>query len=709
MLSNELKSQIQQAYSSFLQTKGLKPRYGQRLMIAEIAKVLGAVKADDKGLRISDAAIIAVEAGTGIGKTVGYSLPAIVCAQASEKKLIISTATVALQEQVIYKDLPDITKHSGLTFSYALAKGRGRYLCLTKLDQLLQEDQYSTSSLFDEEIALSISQASTTLYKKMLQKLSANTWNGDRDTWAEPIEDQDWVRLITEHSQCTNRQCTHFQQCAFFKARAQLDDVDIIVTNHDLVLADLALGGGMILPAPQDSIYIFDEGHHLPNKAINHFSYFVRLQATADWLEQTSRTITKLLKQNALQNEFGKLLETIPSINDRLKQHHQFMLTACRGLLHIPEHADDNEQVQYRFNHGIVPEELTALAIELKKGFAELTDCLTRLTDQLKEAIDGKLNLMIPSYIAEDWYPAFGSLLARAENSWGLWSNFSAPNKEDTPPTARWLTLITSGNYLDIEVSVSPILAAEMLQQNLWHRAYAAAITSATLTALGKFNRFTMHAGLPSSATTLVVPSPFRYHEMGTLKIPNIKADPRDAEAHTKAIITLLPQVMTKTGGCLILFSSKKQMHDVYQGLPEEWQQNILIQSALSKQELIKQHKSRIDNKKTSILFGLASLAEGIDLPGLYCEQVVIAKIPFAVPDDPIEATLAEWIETRGGNPFMEITVPDASLRLIQACGRLIRTEQDKGTIILLDRRIVTKSYGHALLSALPAFKQEIE
>jgi len=150
-------------------------------------------------------------------------------------------------------------------------------------------------------------------------------------------------------------------------------------------------------------------------------------------------------------------------------------------------------------------------------------------------------------------------------------------------------------------------------------------------------------------------------------------------------------------------------MLEVYAGLPADFRERVLVQGDLSKQELIRQHRGRIDKGEQSVIFGLASFAEGVDLPGKYCEHVVIAKIPFAVPDDPVEAALSEWIERNGGNPFMEIAVPDASLRLIQACGRLLRTEQDTGTVTLLDRRLVTQRYGKAILNALPPFRREID
>ncbi|MGH8354085.1 MAG: ATP-dependent DNA helicase DinG [Pseudomonas sp.] len=713
MLSTELKSQIQGAYSRFLEAKGLKPRYGQRLMIAEIAKVLGAIKTNDEGQRDGEPAVVAVEAGTGTGKTVAYSLAAIPTAKAAGKRLVIATATVALQEQIVHKDLPDLMRNSGLNFSFALAKGRGRYLCLSKLDLLLQEGQAqsATAQLFEEEgFKIDVDESSQKLFTAMIEKLAGNKWDGDRDSWPEALEDQDWARLTTDHSQCTNRHCPNFQQCAFYKAREGMTKVDVIVTNHDMVLADLALGGGAVLPDPRETLYVFDEGHHLPDKAIGHFAHFTRLRATSDWLEQVAKNLTKLLAQHPLPGDLGRLIEQVPELAREVKTQQQFMFGACEQLAEFKagEDMEGRERPRHRFVGGLVPEHLREMGLELKKGFSKLTDLFTGLTEKLKEAMDGEVSIGIASHQAEEWYPLFGSLLARAQGNWELWLAFTAEDPQDSPPMARWLTLAESGALFDIEVNASPILAAETLRRNLWNVAYGALVTSATLTALGTFERYRMRAGLPKVAVTTVVPSPFHHADAGVLRVPDLKADPRDAAAHTAAIIRELPKLVEGARGTLVLFSSRKQMQEVFDGLERDWRKRVFIQGNLSKQETLNKHKARVDDGESSVLFGLASFAEGVDLPGAYCEHVVIAKIPFAVPDDPVEAALAEWIEARGGNPFMEIAVPDASLRLVQACGRLLRTEADRGTITLLDRRVVTQRYGKAILNALPPFRREI-
>ena len=714
MLSTELKSQIQGAYSRFLEAKSLKARYGQRLMIAEVAKALGSISTDEENRRTSDPAVVVVEAGTGTGKTVAYCLATIPLAKAAGKRLVIATATVALQEQVVHKDLPDILRNSGLNFSFALAKGRGRYLCLSKLDLLLQEGQAqsATAQLFAEEgFSIAVDERSQKLFTQMVEKLAGNHWDGDRDSWSEALEDPDWARLTTDHSQCTNRHCPNFQQCAFYKAREGMGKVDVIVTNHDMVLADLALGGGAVLPDPRDTLYVFDEGHHLPDKAIGHFAHFTRLRSTADWLEQTAKNLTKLLAQHPLPGDLGRLLEQVPELAREIKTQQQFMFSACEQLadFRAGEDMQGRERPRHRFVGGLVPEHLREMALELKKGFARLNDLFTRLTDLLKKAMDGEVSIGIASHQAEEWYPLFGSLLTRAEGNWELWSAFSAEDPQDNPPMARWLSLAESGTLFDIEVNASPILAAETLRRNLWNVAYGAVVTSATLTALGTFDRFRMRAGLPKGAVTTIAPSPFQHADAGVLRVPDLRADPRDSVAHTAAIIRDLPGLVEGSRGTLVLFSSRKQMQEVFDGLEREWRKRVFIQGNLSKQETLNKHKARVDGGDASVLFGLASFAEGVDLPGAYCEHVVIAKIPFAVPDDPVEAALSEWIEARGGNPFMELAVPDASLRLVQACGRLLRTEEDRGTITLLDRRVVTQRYGKAILNALPPFKRIID
>lgn len=728
MLTDAVKEAIQQSYRRWLDSKGVKARYGQRLMIAEVARALANADAE------SDASgdknpIAVIEAGTGTGKTLAYSVAGIPVAQALEKKLVIATATVALQEQIVFKDLPDLLRNGGLQFTFALAKGRGRYLCLLKLDNTLAANPGNdpTLALYPDELQFQLDRSTVEVLDKMIAQLGSGDWDGDRDQWPEQIEDNLWARVSTDHAQCTGRRCPHVRQCSFFKARDALGDADVIVTNHDLVLADLALGGGAILPPPEDTLYVFDEGHHLPDKARDHFAYSSRLRATDKWLEQSIKLIASAAADLHGSDSLSRNLEVIPSIIHDLRQSLSALRPALEEILvEASENAIESassrsmrfssnqrrENVNHRFEHGVVPEFLRDQAEQLHTAFEELDERLGRAAAALEGAIDG--DSQIDRDEAERWLPAIAMLRSRADANRELWFHYArapidAATSDEKPPRARWLVAHeNSMGGVDIALHCSPIIAANTLMQHLWSRCAGAIVTSATMTALGSFERFIVRSGVPREAQFAAVPSPFDHASAGLLVVPPMRADPTDPQQHTDMLISMLPQLIDRKEGTLVLFASRKQMQDVYAALDSSWQQLILQQDTLSKHELLNRHRAVIDGGSGSIIFGLASFAEGVDLPGNYCRHVIIAKIPFAVPDEPVEAALAEWIESRGGNPFMEIAVPDAALKLVQASGRLLRSESDSGRITLLDRRIVTKAYGRAMLDSLPPFKREI-
>lgn len=707
MLTPELKKTIQTAYTEFLNNKELKARYGQKLMIAEIAKTLGNIHLDDENVRDNEGHICVVEAGTGTGKTVAYLLATLPIAKALGKKVIVSTATVALQEQIVNKDIPEVLRHSGLHFKVSLAKGRGRYLCLSKLDALLNNvDMASnpTQALYEDELP-QMGEQSVQIYQSMMDAMAANKWNGDRDEWKDGVQDEDWQRVTTDHRQCTGRRCANVSACSFMKARDNLGSVDCIVTNHDLVLADLALGGGAILPAPEDAIYVFDEGHHLPDKALNHFAQHSRLISTSKWLEQSQKPVANLLAQVSGAGNVDRFGEQLPAAMLDAKQELDKVIPMFQSLA---DTIDPNDHTpRHRFEGGLIHPEMQMACVDIKRSFDRLAELLGKMANEINESMEDA-HCPVPKVDLENAFPTVGIWQSRAEANKDLWASYASPDPEGSVPKARWFTLVEQGGNLDFEVCSSPILASRTLEYGLWNQCCGAVVTSATLTALGHFGRFQMRAGTPQDSQYHVVPSPFDFTKAGVLRVPSQASDASNASAHTLSIVDSLPEILDINEGSLVLFSSRRQMLDVYDALPGDWQDIILVQGDRSKQALIDEHKQRIDSGEGSVIFGLASFAEGVDLPGDYCRHVVIAKIPFSVPDDPVEASLAEWIETRGGNPFMEISVPDAAIKLVQACGRLLRTESDTGTITLLDRRVVTRRYGTAILNSLPPFSRDL-
>ena len=709
MLDEALKGEIQAAYRRVLEAQGLTPRYGQRLMIAEIARTLSGIVADDSGKRISDEHVCVLEAGTGTGKTLAYLLAALPVAKARGKRLVIATATVALQEQVLHQDLPALKAHSGLDFHYALAKGRGRYLCVARLEQELDGVTGNpTLSMFEQSLVQESGDNFQALVRDMADAYGSGSWEGDRESWSESIDDADWRRLTIDHRQCTNRRCGHFSACAFFRARRDLETADVVVANHDLVLADLSLGGGVVLPPPGDCIYVFDEGHHLPDKALNHFAHRVGVGGSLRWLGSLKKSLTELNQALAVQPTVARLLGTLPEAIAALEPRLGEAFSLGHQLAGRPHGlADGEETLQHRFEMGRVPDGLREHAGTLLTAFAELARTLETLSDILRESLDPDKHTGLAREQAEAWLPLMALLHGRALEAHGLWQAYSEADTGGEAPQARWMTLERFGGDPELIFSASPVSAAPTLARTLWGSCYGAVVTSATLTALGRFERLQERAGLANRYRYQRLPSPFDYSR-AVLSVPREAVDPADREGHERAIIDFVGDLGADEA-VLMLFSSRAQLRAVEKALPSAQRERVLAQDRLPKRELIERHRARVDAGKGSIIFGLASFAEGIDLPGDYLTHVVITRLPFAVPDDPVGATLAEWIESQGGNPFMRISVPDASIKLVQACGRLIRKEADQGRITLLDRRVLTRRYGRALLDALPPFVREID
>jgi ATP-dependent DNA helicase DinG len=707
LLTDAIKDDIRQAYSALMESKQLTPRWGQRQMIAEIANTLGRIPGPGQPAA-KEPAVCVIEAGTGTGKTIAYAVTAIPMAQAMGKRLVVATATIALQEQFVNKDLPDIKRHSGLEFSYALAKGRRRYVCLSKLDRLLVEGQGDNAMLplYPDEMGAPSAVEAMPVYNSMIDALGRGQWDGDRDNWPDNIADEVWWGVTTDHAQCTGRRCPNISQCSFFKARDELQNADIIVTNHDLTLSDLALGGGAILSPPEDSIYVFDEGHHLPDKALSHFSSFCRLHTTIAWLEDSKKVLAQAAPVLAGLDPLDRLLKKLPADMDETIASMQAAEQCVARLFEDVDTEGSRDDPKLRFENGIVPEDLRTLSVTLASQFQKLASNLARMEAVLEDALDDDFSGMDKADI-ETWHINLGGMLGRAEGALALWEAYAVGGEKEEPPQARWIALLNSGGNFGFDLRCSPILADDILTENLWSRAAGVIVTSATITALNSFERFILHSGSPREGNYKQVASPFDYAN-AVFSVPAMDCEPGDAQAHTDAIIAKLPTLLDANEGSLVLFSSRRQMNDVYEGVMGSLGDRILVQGDYSKQEILRRHRDSLDNGEGSVIFGLASFAEGVDLPGDYCRHVVIAKIPFAVPDSPLEAALAEWVETQGRNPFMEISVPDAALRLVQASGRLLRTETDTGRVTLLDKRILTKRYGSAILDSLPPFKREL-
>ena len=286
-----------------------------------------------------------------------------------------------------------------------------------------------------------------------------------------------------------------------------------------------------------------------------------------------------------------------------------------------------------------------------------------------------------------------------------------ADDVEGEAPVARWIELHEdSGGAPDYLVCAAPISGSDWLRGMFWNRASGAVLMSATLTSCGSFESFLRQSGLSvyRGLQLLCVESPFDYRNNATLVIPAMRADPADAAAHTQEVVERMPQLVC-TRGTLVLFASAKQMREVHAQLSESLRRITLLQGSLPKSQMLDRHRAAIDRGDRSVLFGLQSLAEGVDLPRDYCTHVVCVKLPFSVPTSPLEEARREWVESQGRSSFLEIAIPEAALRLKQMLGRLIRTTDDTGVATVRDRRLVTKRWGGLLMRGLPDFEVVVE
>jgi len=683
MLSDPLKKQIRENYDLITQAlPNFTKRKAQNYLVAEIAKVLAGEY--DKSRRI-----LVAEAGTGIGKSLAYILAALPIAKASNKKLIISTATITLQEQLINKDLPFFLRHSQFKFSFTLAKGRQRYCCEHKLFNTQEENPQP--QLLDEK-----PQAGDLLVLRDLNKAYlAGKWSGDRDSWPKPIPNRIWQQIVSDKFSCKRALANH-RQCPFHRARDDINKADVIVVNHALLLADLELGGGVILPEPDNCFYVLDEAHHLPKISRDFSSGSLFLKSSQDWLKKIkslNQHINNVIKRQTTITPGLNMLESAVEISKDLTLIEQYFNAN-------PEYFAETELV--RFEMGELPEGLIIPACNLKDESKKCLSALNKLTTIINEEIkDGNLK---PSQV-EPLLIESGFFLQRLEKMAALWQMLTKERSSKHAPIAVWAEKTAN----DISINGSPIEVGGILEYMFWSQAAGVILCSATLTSLNSFDYFKRQSGLKSNDGTqyLRLKSPFDYPAI-PLIVADMQLDPTQPNFDNELIDKIDHFIQEKQAN-LVLFASYWQMNLVADKLMKKYADSLLIQGDLSRTQLIDQHKKRCDQGLTSIIFGTGSLSEGLDLPGNYLTNLIITKLPFAVPNSPVEEAHSEWIKQQGGNPFMQLSVPETSKKLIQSCGRLIRKENDTGQIIILDKRVKTKRYGKGLLDSLPPFKIQFE
>ena len=685
MLTPKLKQQIRSSFDGAkTQLSNFSNRSSQNKMIAEISKTLMGEYSDSNR-------IICVEAPTGTGKTMAYLVSCLPIAKALKKKLIIASANVALQEQILNKDIVEATKYSSVDFEFALAKGRSRYVCIRNLINLTEENSNS-ATLFEDARLWDEKPTKTDLdeLSDMAESYSSKSWSGEIDDLESPPENSLWQKIACNRFTCNSKNCEFYNDCSFFKARKKASNSEVIIANHDLVLADI-INGNNVLPDVEDCIFIFDEAHHLSQKALSHFSIGGSTEFMRTSIRQTLGSIDqiiKITKSKASKSYIEKVDESIKDLTD---------------LISELDFKDDT----FLFPIEGIPNEITNLTKQLFVLFNSVYNDFYEHKENWEKF--NKAN-NIDQSTADNINNIVGQNNQNLSSILSILSIFNQVQDPEKPPLSNWISQSRLANKkINYHLNSAKIDVSDSLNKMIWSKAAGVVLTSATLTALGSFNRLNQQLGLNSKENQyLRLASPFD-HRSVEFRVGKIKSSPTNNFEHTGEVALELIKRIDPGSATLVLFASNNQMQQVADLVEKSIDCELLIQGEYSKKIILEKHIQNRKNDKGSIIFGLDSFAEGVDLKGDNLNHVFISKLRFSVPTSPIEKTTQSYLESMNRNSFMEISLPDASLRLIQACGRLIRTETDSGTITIFDNRLVSKFYGKPLLEALPDFKIVIE
>lgn len=675
-------------------------RDGQRDMAITIARTY------------ADGGVALLEAGTGVGKSMAYLVPALRWAAANKERTVVSTNTITLQEQLFGKDLPllaDLLSDQPVRF--ALLKGWRNYLCLSRLAQA----EAGSASLFEapqrEELATLVEWAKATK-------------DGSLSDLATPPRPDVWDEVAAEGDLCTRLKCSHFDACFVFKARRAAAVADVVVVNHSLLLADIAVrrasqnwAEAAVLPAYAH--LVVDEGHHLEDAAANHLGRSV-----------SNRAVSKLL--NRLERRGGREAKgLLPTLETRLMARGDLLSVASLDLLRARlrpalEHAR-GDAAQLFDRVAVWLQETKQATVRLTPDLQKdavwrngLQDALRNLMTGL-ESIGENLRLIRERLETEDERDE--GLLSLLQELRGVGSRVSAhldalratlDPQDGAPGYVRWAELrgrtdggAMRGNSTPTVLLYSvPLDLAPILREDLFGRLSSTVVTSATLTADANFGFLLGRLGLDdadANVETAQFPSPFDYAEHALLVVPGDTPAPNlDPIGHQRAVVGhVLDVAAASDGGLFVLATSHRDVRALSGALRGAALANgwpLLVHGEDGRDTLLR----RFRESGRAILIGTATFWEGVDVPGHALRGLIISKLPFRVPTEPMVAAQCDAIEQRGGDPFMEFMLPHATLRLKQGVGRLIRTATDHGVIVLDDVRVVTKRYGRDLLDALP-------
>ena len=647
----------------------------------------------------NDGGVQLLEAGTGIGKSFAYLVPALAWARANGERTVVSTNTINLQEQLVGKDLPLLRQalsSEDYSPTFALLKGWRNYLCVARMQQavagqrtLLEQDK------LDELIGIA--------------EWAGHTADGTLSDLPVTPTAEVWDEVSAEPDLCTRLKCPHFDRCFLFRARRRAAEADVVVVNHHLLAADLSVRQASdnwqeaaVLP-PYRRL-ILDEAHHLEDVAASHLGLQVTSRAVRRLLsrfERNGRGLAPTLSHELLRHNDLLSRASLDLLQQRLLPAIADARRASEGLFtRLLQRLEDIPGGQFRLDETFAADPMwgEGLGFDLDAtiaAFRALRESVETIADRLSQAEETERRGQLLQELR--------GVMRRLDTiSDGL--NRSLRPAGGGPPAVRWMERSARGQ--NVALSVVPLDLAPILRELLFDRLDTVVLTSATLAAAGEFDFLESRLGLNGPETPVrvreIFPSPFDYLSQCVFGVPNDLPEPRGDEAgHGAAVVQVVSDLaFASDGGMFVLFTShaalRRAAQELRGGLGGRWP--LMVQGEAPRDVLLR----RFREAENAILLGTDSFWEGVDVPGRALRALILNKLPFKVPSEPITAARLERLAEEGLDGFTHYLLPHAALKLKQGFGRLIRSRQDTGIVVLLDSRVVTKRYGHLLLSGLP-------
>ena len=577
-----------------------------------------------------------VEAGTGTGKTLAYLIPAVLSGQ----RVVVSTGTKNLQEQLFYKDIPLVRKALSIPFSACLMKGRGNYLCLSRHAQFSMQPSFR---FFDEAI-----------HFDTLNRWAETTKTGDRSEIPGVPERLDfWQTISARSDNCVGKDCPDFDRCYVTKLRQTAAESEIIVVNHHLLFADLIVREGSFGEViPDYDHLILDEAHQLEDVATNYFG----LTVSSSRVEDLVRDAESAWDTRATGRHLGEARVALR----HLRHAGQILFDSFRS-----------KEERYRLKPN-------APTPEQEHAYQAFTKCLQAVRFELAA---------IPN--------PDESTLALARRAAAIETELETILTVADPESVSWCEVRQRSQVL----RASPIRVAPMLEAMLFSQKRTVVMTSATLNVDNSFDYISSRLGV-ATENCRVLPSPFDFRQQAMLYVPRSMPAPREPDYRERVVEEIRALLAASGGRAFVLFTSFANLHAVRRAIEGELPYSFFVQGEAPRGELLERFRAA----EAAVLLGTSSFWEGVDVMGEGLSCVIVDKLPFAVPNDPLVSARIDQVETSGGSGFHGYQVPMAILALKQGLGRLIRSRRDRGILAVLDSRIVTMSYGRRFLASLPPY-----